>query len=65
MEADNPTLALTVEEAAREARISARHLHRLIANREGPPVARLGSRNVIRREALDAWLRSREEPAAS
>ncbi len=65
MEQEAHTLALSTEEAAREARISERHLRRLIARQEGPALVRLGSRTVIRREALAEWLKSREEPAAA
>jgi excisionase family DNA binding protein len=64
MQQDSHTLALSTEEAAREARISQRHLRRLIANQEGPAVVRLGSRIIIRREALAEWLKSREEAVA-
>ncbi len=62
MRTDSPTMALSIKGAADEVGISPRHLRRLIAKQEGPPLARLGTRTVIRREALAEWLKSREEP---
>ncbi|MBQ0820723.1 helix-turn-helix domain-containing protein [Microvirga sp. HBU67558] len=61
METDNQSLALSMKAAADEVGISTRHLRRLIAKQEGPPVVRLGERTVIRRQALAEWLKSREE----
>ena len=51
---------LTIAEAADAARISLRHLQALLQKREGPPVIRLGRRLIIRRQALQTWLISRE-----
>jgi excisionase family DNA binding protein len=64
MEADSQTLALSIKGAAEEVGISPRHLRRLIAKQEGPPLVRLGNRTVIRRQALAEWLKSREDAAA-
>jgi excisionase family DNA binding protein len=52
--------ALTMEEAAEALRVSRRHLHKLMTDGDGPPVVRLGRRKIIRREALQQWLMSRE-----
>jgi excisionase family DNA binding protein len=52
---------LTIEEAAEAVRISRRHLHKLMAEGDGPPVIRLGRRKLIRREALNQWLLNRED----
>lgn len=51
---------LTLAEAAEAARISRRYLQALLQRCEGPPVIRLGRRLIIRREALQAWLVSKE-----
>jgi excisionase family DNA binding protein len=64
MEADSQILALSIKGAAEEVGISPRHLRRLIAKQEGPPLVRLGNRTVIRRQALAEWLKSREDAAA-
>ncbi|WP_393958821.1 helix-turn-helix domain-containing protein [Methylorubrum sp. POS3] len=56
---------LTLAEAAEATRISRRHLQALLQLDEGPPVIRLGRRLIIRREALQAWLVSRETSHAS
>jgi excisionase family DNA binding protein len=56
---------LTLTEAADAARISRRHLQALLQRCEGPPTIRLGRRLIIRREALHAWLVSREVSHAS
>ena len=52
-------LALTVPQAARACGVGERLLWRFIANHE-IPVVRLGRRVVVRREALDQFLRDRE-----
>jgi predicted DNA-binding transcriptional regulator AlpA len=49
MEASSQTMALSIKGAAEEVGISTRHLRRLIANRDGPPMVRLGDRTLIRR----------------
>lgn len=61
MNADN-TLneTLTISEAADFIRVSRRHLQKLMADGDGPPVVQLGRRKIIRREALRQWLVSRE-----
>ena len=51
---------LTIAEAADTVCISRRHLQALLQQRGGPAVIRLGRRVIIRREALLAWLVSRE-----
>lgn len=54
--------ALSVEDVAKRLAVSTRHIHRLIARRELPSM-RVGRRRLIRREALRAWLASRETPS--
>jgi len=61
MEETSQTMALSVKGAAEAVGISIRHMRRLIANGDGPPVVRLGDRTIIRRQALAEWLKSREE----
>jgi excisionase family DNA binding protein len=65
MEENSQTMALSIKGAAELVGISPRHLRRLIANQEGPPLVRLGTRTVIRRQALADWLKSREEASAA
>lgn len=55
--------ALTIEETAALMRVSKRHLHKLMADGDGPPVVQLGRRKIIRREALRQWLEARERVA--
>jgi excisionase family DNA binding protein len=57
--------ALTIEETAEVLRVSRRHLHKLMAGGDGPPVVRLGRRSIIRREALQQWLMTRESAQAN
>jgi excisionase family DNA binding protein len=58
---DNASVeALTIEETAEVLRVSRRHLHKLMADGNGPPVVRLGRRKIIRREALQQWLLNQE-----
>jgi excisionase family DNA binding protein len=57
---DTESDLLTIAEAADTARISRRHLQALLQRHAGPAVIRLGRRVIIRREALQAWLVSRE-----
>jgi hypothetical protein len=53
-------VVLTKKEAAKRGNISVRHLERLIASGEGPPLVLLGPRRVgIIEEDNDAWLRAR------
>ncbi len=54
------SIALSFQDAARELRISPRHLTRLCERGEGPATIKVGRRRIIRREALNTWLRSRE-----
>ena len=54
------TLAISIADFARSIGISRRSLYSLLDRGEGPPTIRIGRRRVIRREAADAWLRSRE-----
>jgi excisionase family DNA binding protein len=56
---------LTLEEAAGALRVSQRHLHKIMADGNGPPVVRLGRRKLIRRETLQQWLMSRESTQAN
>jgi helix-turn-helix protein len=53
---------LTEEQAARELRRNSRTLRRWRDLREGPPWVRLGRQVLYRREAVRAWLLSREKP---
>jgi excisionase family DNA binding protein len=55
--------ALTIDEAASVIRVSRRHLHKLMADGDGPPVVQLGRRKIIRRQALREWLEAREQVA--
>jgi predicted DNA-binding transcriptional regulator AlpA len=56
-------IVLSKRKAAERDNISLRHLERLIANGEGPPLVRLGPRRVgIIEEDNDAWVRSRRSP---
>jgi excisionase family DNA binding protein len=57
---DTESGLLTIAEAAGAARISQGHLQALLQRSEGPAIIRLGRRVIIRREALQAWLISRE-----
>lgn len=56
---------LTLEEAAGALRVSQRHLHKIMADGNGPPVVRLGRRKLIMRETLQQWLMSRESTQAN
>ena len=56
---------LTLEETAGVLRVSQRHLHKIMADGNGPPVVRLGRRKLIRREALQQWLLNRESTQAN
>ena len=56
---------LTLAEAAEAARISRRYLQAHLQRCKDPPITRLGRRLIIRREALQAWLVSREVSHAS
>jgi excisionase family DNA binding protein len=47
---------LTRDEAARLARISPRHLDRLIATDAGPTVTRLGRRVLLPADAFHEWV---------
>ena len=47
---------LTLTEAAARARISARHLDRLIAAGTGPSVTTIGLRRLISAEHLQSWI---------
>jgi excisionase family DNA binding protein len=53
-------LVFSIAEFCRSIGISRRSLYGLLDRGEGPPTIRIGRRRVIRREAADAWLRSRE-----
>ena len=54
------TLAISITEFCRLIGLSRRSLYGLLDRGEGPPTIRIGRRRLIRREAADAWLRSRE-----
>jgi excisionase family DNA binding protein len=53
--------ALTLNEVAKLATITRRHLESLIAKGEGPVVIPLGRRKAVLEEDFDAWLRSRRQ----
>ena len=55
--------ALTIDEAADCLRVPRQDLYNLITAGEGPPLARLGLRTIIEREALLQWLEARGEAA--
>ena len=52
--------AISLADFARSIGISRRTLYSVLDRGEGPPTIRIGRRRLIRREAADAWLRSRE-----
>jgi excisionase family DNA binding protein len=56
---------LTIAAAAAIIGVSKRHLEKIIARGEGPPVVRLGRRAIIRRISLERWLDEREAAHAS
>jgi predicted DNA-binding transcriptional regulator AlpA len=56
-----PSLAVGIGAAARAAGLGRTTLWRHLRDGTGPKVIQLGSKRVIRLEALDAWLRSLEE----
>jgi excisionase family DNA binding protein len=58
------TEGLTISAAAAIIGVSKRHLEKLIARGEGPPVVRLGRRAIIRRGTVSRWLAEREAAAA-
>lgn len=59
----NPLLDgfLTEDECARELGRNPRTLRRWRDLRQGPPVTKLGRQTLYRREAVRAWLLSREK----
>ena len=59
------SVALTIDEAADRLQVPRQHLYNLIAAGEGPPLARLGLRTIIEREALLRWLEARGEAEQS
>ena len=54
-------LLMTEREAARECKVSVRHLQNLRKAGQGPAVVRLGRRVMIRRAALVAWWEASEQ----
>ncbi len=61
MEASNlEAEGLTIAAAAAVIGISKRHLEKLVARGDGPPVIRLGRRAIIRRETVSRWLAEQE-----
>ena len=57
--------ALTIDEAADCLQVPRQDLYNLITAGEGPPLARLGLRTIIEREALLEWLEARGVAAQS
>lgn len=55
--------ALTIDEAADCLQVPRQDLYNLIAAGEGPPLAHLGLRTIIERDALLQWLVARREAA--
>jgi excisionase family DNA binding protein len=55
--------ALSIEEAVKASGISRTKLYEFISSGELPS-CKLGRRRVVRPEALDAWLASKEQRAA-
>jgi predicted DNA-binding transcriptional regulator AlpA len=64
-DSDADRLTYSVPELSRRLGISVRTLYTIQAKGDGPPVVKLGGRTVIRREAAEAWLASREQPAVT
>jgi predicted DNA-binding transcriptional regulator AlpA len=64
-DADAERVAYSVPELSRRLGISVRTLYAIQAKGDGPPVVKLGARTVIRREAAEAWLAAREQPAVT
>jgi predicted DNA-binding transcriptional regulator AlpA len=56
-------LLLSVKQTSRALGICERSLFKLFANNDGPPRVHIGRRTMIRREALEAWLKAREKSA--
>jgi len=52
--------ALSIEEAASAAGIGRTLLYELIGSGKGPATIKLGRRRLIRREALEEWLKRLE-----
>jgi excisionase family DNA binding protein len=55
--------ALSIDEAVKASGISRTKLYEFISSGELPSV-KLGKRRLVRPEALDAWLTSKEQRAA-
>lgn len=51
---------LTQDQAAAELKVCERTLDRWRKLDEGPPITKLGRRNLYRRSSLQAWLQRRE-----
>jgi excisionase family DNA binding protein len=60
IDADAPTDCLSLREVARTLRMSVKTASRRLASGDFPPHIKLGRLVLVRREALTAWLRSRE-----
>ncbi len=52
---------LTQDEAAAELKVCERTLDRWRRLGEGPPITKLGRRNLYRRSSMHAWLHAREQ----
>jgi excisionase family DNA binding protein len=52
---------LSVEATAKRIGVSRKTLYELWEKGEGPPWLRAGGRRLIRVDALEAWLRNREQ----
>lgn len=55
-QAGNEPAVYTIDEAAREMKISRNYLYILIRKRKGPPIKRLGNRIRIPVRAFNEWL---------
>ena len=58
----NERVALTVKEAAHEARVSVKWFYALIGKNLGPPVKRLGDRIIIPSKTFYLWLETPTKP---
>lgn len=57
-------LAWSVDEFAKLIGVSPRFIYLAVERGEGPPLVRVGKRTLVRREAAEEWLRSREQSCA-
>lgn len=58
--ADHDQLAFSIKDFCRSISLSKSSFWKLVRNGTAPPMARIGHRLVIRREAAEAWLKEKE-----